>query len=171
MAAESKPVLAWVGLGSNLEQPSKQVRGALHELATLPDTRLTAASSLYRSAPMGPQDQPAYINAVARLETRLTAEALLDALLSVEATHGRVRTGVHWGPRTLDLDILLYGSEQLSSPHLTVPHPGIAERSFVLYPMAEIDPDLDIPGLGLLRELLAGCSSEGLERLVEDKSK
>lgn len=159
---------AWVGLGSNLEQPREQVRSALVELTTLPDTRLIATSSLYRSAPMGPQDQPAYINAVACLETRLSAEALLDALQAIESAHGRVRRGEHWGPRTLDLDVLLYGSECISSPRLTVPHPGIAERNFVLYPLAEIDPDLDIPGLGLLRVVLAGCSSEGLERLAED---
>lgn len=159
--------MAWVGLGSNLEQPREQVRSALVELTTLPDTRLIATSSLYRSAPMGPQDQPAYINAVARLETRLSAEALLDALQAIESAHGRVRSGEHWGPRTLDLDILLYGSEQLSSPRLTVPHPGIAERNFVLYPLAEIDPDLDIPGQGSLRTLLARCSSQGLTRLDE----
>ncbi len=161
-------VTAWIGLGSNLEQPEHQVRSALDELAALPGTRLTAASSLYRSAPMGPQDQPTYINAVARLETRLTTEALLDALQAIESAHDRVRSGERWGPRTLDLDILLYGREQLSSPRLTLPHPGIAERNFVLYPLAEIDPDVDIPGLGLLHVLLAGCSSEGLERLAQD---
>lgn len=170
MAVESKPVLVWVGLGSNLEQPRTQVRSALNELSRLPDTRLLAESSLYRSAPMGPQDQPAYINAVARLETRLAAEGLLDALQAIENLHGRVRNE-RWGPRTLDLDILLYGSEQFSNSRLTVPHPGMAERSFVLYPMAEIDPGLDIPGLGLLRELLTGCSSEGLERLIEEAGK
>ena len=170
MAAESKVVMAWVGLGSNLEQPREQVRRALVELTSLPDTLLIATSSLYRSAPMGPQDQPAYINAVARLETRLSAEALLDALQAIESAHGRVRNGEHWGPRTLDLDILLYGSECIATARLTVPHPGIAERNFVLYPLTEIDPDLEIPGLEPLHVLLGRCPTEGLERVVVNGS-
>lgn len=165
MAAD--PVQAWVGLGSNLEQPLQQVRSALDELAGIPDTRLLAASSLYRSAPLGPADQPSYINAVACLETQLTAAALLDALQTIETAHGRVRTGARWGPRTLDLDILLYGDQRIDTPRLRVPHPGLAERNFVLYPLAEIVPDLDIPGLGPLRELLARCPQSGLERLAE----
>ena len=163
MAAD--PVQAWIGLGSNLEQPLQQVRSALDELSEIPDTHLIAVSSLYRSAPLGPADQPSYINAVACLETQLTAVALLDALQAIETAHGRVRTGVRWGPRSLDLDILLYANEQIVTTRLTVPHPGIAARSFVLYPLAEIAPDLEIPGLGLLRELLAHCPAEGLERL------
>lgn len=166
MAADLMVVQAWIGLGSNLEQPEQQVRSALDELTGIPDTRLIAASSLYRSAPMGPEDQPSYINAVACLETGLTATALLDALQAIETAHGRIRNGERWGPRTLDLDILLYANEQIANRRLTVPHPGIAERSFVVYPLAEIARDLEIPGLGSLRELLAHCSAEGLERLV-----
>mgnify|MGYP005751058203 FL=1 len=162
---EPAAVMAYVGLGSNLDDPRRQVEQALRELAALPDTVLAARSSLYRSAPMGPADQPAYINAVARLDTRLAPEALLDALQAVEAAHGRLRTGERWGPRTLDLDILLYGDARLDSPRLKVPHPGMAERNFVLEPLAELAPELDIPGLGPLRELLARCPMAELERL------
>ncbi len=167
MAAEPKVVEAWIGIGSNLEQPLWQVRSALDELTSVPRTRLLAASSLYRSEPMGPQDQPDYINAVARLETQLEAEALLDALQAIETAHGRVRSGEHWGPRTLDLDILLYGSERIATPRLTVPHPGIAQRNFVLYPLAEIDPELELPGVGSLQMLLAHCPVTGLEPVPE----
>jgi 2-amino-4-hydroxy-6-hydroxymethyldihydropteridine diphosphokinase len=157
---------AFIGLGSNLDEPRQQVARALRELAGLPDTTLAAQSSLYRSAPMGPPDQPAYINAVARLETRLAPEALLDALQAIEARHGRVRGDERWGPRTLDLDILLYADVRIDKPRLQVPHPGLAERNFVLQPLAEIAPDLDIPGLGPLRDLLARCPPDALERLV-----
>ena len=164
-------VSAFIGLGSNLENPCQQVRTALNELATLMLTRVSAVSSLYRSAPMlgmsVPTDQPAYINAVARLETQLSVTALLDALQAIEAQHGRVRSGERWGPRTLDLDILLYGDAQIDTPRLRVPHPGLAERNFVLQPLAEIAPTLDIPGLGALRELVMQCPVAGLERLTE----
>lgn len=175
MASESPRVAAFVGLGSNLQQPRRQVSAALDELAGLPDTHLTAASGLYRSPPLtGPgvaADQPPYINAVAQLETRLAVEVLLDALQAIEAAHGRVRTGERWGPRTLDLDILLYAGRRIDTPRLQVPHPGLTERNFVLYPLAEIAPDLDIPGQGPLRALLARCPMQGLERLTdEDRS-
>lgn len=164
-------VSAFIGLGSNLDDPLRQVRTALAELAELPSSRVSAVSSLYRSVPLQgpgvPQDQPDYINAVARLESALTAEALLDALQAIEARHGRVRGSAHWGPRTLDLDILLYGDLRIDTPRLRVPHPGLAERNFVLQPLAEIAPDLDIPGQGPLRELLARCPRTELERLAE----
>ncbi|MFN2309430.1 MAG: 2-amino-4-hydroxy-6-hydroxymethyldihydropteridine diphosphokinase [Gammaproteobacteria bacterium] len=163
---DSGPVSAFIGLGSNLDDPRTQIERALQALSDLPETTCTAHSAMYRSAPMGPQDQPAYINAVARLETGLSAEALLDALQAIEARHGRVR-GLRWGPRTLDLDILLYGSVVSDSPRLQVPHPGLVERNFVLYPLAEIAPDLVIPGLGPLQGWLAGCPPAGLERLRE----
>ncbi|MFP5504681.1 MAG: 2-amino-4-hydroxy-6-hydroxymethyldihydropteridine diphosphokinase [Gammaproteobacteria bacterium] len=168
---ERPAVTAYVGLGSNLDDPQRQVEDALREVAALPDTVLAARSSLYRSAPMGPADQPAYINAVARLDTRLAPEALLEALQAVETAHRRVRSGERWGPRTLDLDILLYGAARLDSPRLQVPHPGLAERNFVLEPLAEIAPELDIPGLGPLRELLARCAPAGLQRLADDNNK
>ena len=164
-------VSAFIGLGSNLEDPRRQVNTALHELAGLAATRVSAASSLYRSAPMvrpgRPANQPAYINAVARLETSLSAEALLDALQAIEAGHGRVRSGERWGPRTLDLDILLYGDARIDTARLSVPHPGLAERNFVLYPLAEIVPALEIPGLGALRDLVLQCPVAELEKLPE----
>ncbi len=163
-------VSAFIGLGSNLQQPREQVTTALVELAALPVTRVSGVSSLYRSAPLGPADQPAYINAVARLETQLSAEALLDALQAIEARHGRVRSGERWGPRTLDLDILLYGDTTIDNARLRVPHPGIAERNFVLQPLADIAPALVIPGLGEVRERLLHCPSAGLERLSETEA-
>lgn len=164
-------VSVFVGLGSNLADPRRQVQIAVDELAALQSTRLSAVSSLYRSAPMRglgvPPDQPDYINAVARLESALPPEALLDALQSIETRHGRVRSGERWGPRTLDLDILLYGDRCIDTPRLQVPHPGMAERSFVLHPLAEIAPDLDIPGLGAVATLLERCDSAGLERVAD----
>lgn len=168
-------VSAFIGLGSNLENPRQQVSTALNELATLTATRVSAVSSLYRSAPMVglgmglevSANQPAYINAVARVETRLSAEALLDALQAIEMHHGRVRGGERWGPRTLDLDILLYGAARIDTPRLQVPHAGMAARNFVLYPLAEIAPALEIPGVGALRELLMRCPPADIERLHE----
>ncbi len=163
-------VSAFIGLGSNLNDPRQQVSMALNELATLTSTRVSAVSSLYRSAAMlgsGVPDQPAFINAVARLETQLSAAALLYALQDIEAQHGRVRNGERWGPRTLDLDILLYGATQIDTPNLRVPHPGLAERNFVLQPLAEIAPTLEIPGLGALRGLVMQCTCAGLERLTD----
>ncbi len=159
-------VVAWIGLGSNLEDPCRQVNSAFAELGQLPQSRLRACSGLYRSAPMGPQDQPDYINAVAALETDLSAELLLTALQSIEQAHRRVR-GEHWGPRTLDLDILLYGDEVIDTPQLTVPHPGIGERNFVLAPLAELAPALSIPGLGVVRVLCDAADQAGLERVAD----
>ncbi|MFA7592474.1 MAG: 2-amino-4-hydroxy-6-hydroxymethyldihydropteridine diphosphokinase [Thiohalobacteraceae bacterium] len=155
-----------MGLGSNLDDPVRQVRAGLAALTALEQTELAACSQLYRSAPMGPPGQPDYINAVARLHTRLAPETLLDALQAIEARAGRDRSGERWGPRTLDLDILLYTDRRIDSARLQVPHPGIAARNFVLYPLAELAPDLDIPGLGPLPALLTRCPPEGLERLV-----
>jgi len=157
---------SYIALGSNLDDPLAQVRQAMDELAHLRDSRLHAASSLYRSAPMGPADQPDYINAVVALETRLSPHALLDALQAIEQVHGRVREGERWGPRSLDLDVLLYGKETINDQRLTVPHPGIAERAFVLYPLQEIvAPDFTIPGHGSLQELLSRVAADRPERL------
>lgn len=158
---------AFIGLGSNLAGPREQVRRALDELVELPACRLSAASSLYSSRPMGPQDQPDYINAVARLDTDLAPEALLDALQAIEAEHRRVRGGERWGPRTLDLDLLIYADRIIDTPRLRVPHPGLPERAFVLYPLAEIAPELTVPGLGSLAALLARCDNDGLQRLED----
>ncbi|MGD8843176.1 MAG: 2-amino-4-hydroxy-6-hydroxymethyldihydropteridine diphosphokinase [Gammaproteobacteria bacterium] len=155
---------AWIGLGSNLNDPVQQVKTALAELGGLVDCSLCAVSSLYRSPPMGPADQPDYVNAVARLRTRLPAAALLDALQGIEARHGR-RRGRRWGERTLDLDLLVYGREVIDTRRLTVPHPGIAERNFVLYPLAELAPGLVIPGVGAVADLLKRCPDKGLSRI------
>ena len=157
-------VLAYVGLGSNLGNPESQVKTAIEALAGLPQTCLQDRSSLYRSAPMGPQDQPDYVNAVVLLRTALEPEVLLDKLQGIERAQGRVRTQ-HWGPRTLDLDILLYGQCVVATARLKIPHPGIVERSFVLYPLAEINGQLEIPGLGGVRSLMEQCSDAGLSRL------
>lgn len=157
---------AWIGIGSNLDDPADQVKTALAELAALEGCSLQAASSLYASPPMGPPDQPDYVNAVARLRTGLPALALLEALQAVEQRHARVRTR-HWGPRTLDLDLLLYAQSVIDNPRLTVPHPGIAGRNFVLYPLAELDRTLMIPGLGVVERLLYDCPAAGLRKLEE----
>ncbi len=156
----------FIGLGSNLDQPVSRVLQAIHTLESLPDCSLQARSSLYRSAPMGPQDQPDYVNAVVQLTTRLLPEDLLDRLQQVERAHGRRRER-RWGPRTLDLDILLYGDRDIASERLQVPHPGLAQRSFVLYPLAEIAGDLRVPGLGRMQALLEQCPRDGLLRLPE----
>lgn len=151
---------AYVGLGSNLADPVAQVRRALDELDRIPGVRITARSPLYRSPPLGPSDQPDYINAVAALDTGLAPLELLAALRDIEARHGRRRDGVRWGPRSLDLDILLYGDVVMSTPELTLPHPGLPERAFVLYPLFDVAPQLAVPGKGTvseLRELISGA--------------
>lgn len=160
--AEIDAATAWIGLGSNLDDPVAQVSRALDALAGIEQTYLLQASSLYASPPMGPPDQPEYVNAVAGLLTTLTPDALLDALQAIEQAHGRVRTGERWGPRTLDLDLLLYDDLQLETGRLTLPHPGLHERAFVLHPLAEVAPELVIPGRGPLRALLRDCPADGL---------
>lgn len=157
---------AFIGLGSNLDDPVRQVRQALPELAALPETRLAQVSSFYRSPPMdgSAPGQPDYINAVAWVETALGARELLQALLRIEQGRGRTRLE-RWGPRTLDLDLLLYARVRINEPDLVVPHPGLHKRAFVLYPLYEIAPAIDIPGLGALQALLAGCDAGRLEKL------
>jgi len=145
--------IAYIGLGSNLDDPEAHVQAALDELGDIPQTRLLNKSSLYRSAPVGPQDQPDFINAVAQVETSMQADVLLGRLLEIEDRHGRHRTR-HWGPRTLDLDLLLYGNMIINNENLTVPHPHIALRSFVLCPLLELEPLIEVPGLGPARALL-----------------
>jgi 2-amino-4-hydroxy-6-hydroxymethyldihydropteridine diphosphokinase len=136
--------IAYVGLGSNLEDPARQVETALQELGHLPQTRLVRRSSLYRTAPVGYADQPDFINAVAQLETGLPADRLLDELQALEAHHGRKRSFPN-APRTLDLDLLLFGDLVLQTERLTLPHPRMHERAFVLEPLREIAPDLELP--------------------------
>ncbi|MDX1465359.1 MAG: 2-amino-4-hydroxy-6-hydroxymethyldihydropteridine diphosphokinase [Halomonas sp.] len=141
---------AWIGLGSNLDGPREHVARALEELDRLPLTRRLAASRLYASRPVGPADQPDYVNAVAQLATRLSPLALLDQLQALEQRHGRVR-GRRWGPRTLDLDLLLYDDRRLALPRLTLPHPEMTRRAFVLVPLAELAPRLALDGQPLSR--------------------
>ncbi len=157
-------MLVYIGLGSNLENPLQQIKTAIDDLQSLADIQVMSVSSLYQSAPMGPADQPDYINAVLSLKTTLSPHHLLDALQQIEQLHGRVRKR-HWGERTLDLDILLYGTETVDDERLKVPHPGIAQRAFVLYPLAEIAPELEIPGLGRLQDLLPLCPQGDLQQV------
>jgi 2-amino-4-hydroxy-6-hydroxymethyldihydropteridine diphosphokinase len=157
-------VITFVSLGSNLGDPDGQLRRAIFELAELTDSRLLACSSFFVSKPLGgPPEQPEYLNAVAMIETGLCADALLRELQHIENAHGRERT-LHWGARTLDLDILLYGNDIISTESLKVPHPEMQKRNFVLYPLLELVPDLEIPGVGWLRDLLQRCSAEGLRK-------
>lgn len=135
----------YIALGSNLADPLHQVQSALNALAELPQTQLIATSSLYRTPPLGPQDQPDYLNAVVALDTDLPAERLLDHTQKIELEHGRVRKDERWGPRTLDLDILLFGNDVINTERLTVPHYDMKNRSFMLYPLAEIAPDVHFP--------------------------
>lgn len=154
----------FIGLGSNLENPLEQIKTAIKDMKAMIDTELVACSSLYKSPPMGPQDQPDYINAAIELETTLTPHSLLDELQKIEQQHGRVRKR-HWGERTLDLDVLVYGEQVLKDDRLTLPHPGIAERAFVVYPLAELDSSLEIPGLGNVAQLLEACPRDGLQQV------
>ena len=156
---------AYVGVGSNLEDPRAQVLRAIGRLAQLPLTRVELTSPLYRSRPLGPVAQPDFVNAVVGLLTQLEAPALLAELHALEGALGRPAAHERWGPRVIDLDLLSHGRERCSAPALTLPHPGIPERNFVLYPLADIAPDLDLPGLGRVAELRANVTAEGLARL------
>ena len=156
--------IAYVGIGSNLEEPETQVRKAFDELDRMPHTRLVKKSSLYRSAPLGHGAQPDFVNAVAQLETGLPAERLLAELQEIEARHGRRRSFAN-APRTLDLDVLLYGERSLELPGLKVPHPRMHERAFVLKPLTEISPTVAIPGLGSAKALLDSCKDQETERI------
>ncbi|EHR40099.1 2-amino-4-hydroxy-6-hydroxymethyldihydropteridine diphosphokinase [Alishewanella jeotgali] len=155
----------YIGLGANLVKPVAQLQAAVTALGQLPETRLVQVSRLYSSKPMGPQDQPDYVNAVAALDTRLTPLALLHALQQIELAHGRQRKAERWGPRTLDLDILLFGMQQIDHPELTVPHYGMQLREFVLYPLAELAPDLILPDGVTLQSLLQRVPLNGLTPL------
>jgi len=157
---------AYVGLGSNLDDPPRQLERALGALAQLPDTRLVLRSPWYRTAPFGPVPQPHFINAVAGLLTRLTPEDLLQHLRAIELAQGRPAVRERWGPRPIDLDLLVHGLERRADAALTLPHPGIPERNFVLYPLRDLAPDLDVPGLGTVRDLAARVTAEGIEHHV-----
>lgn len=146
-------ILAFIGIGSNLDQPAIQVQRAIAALGTLPNSRMQQCSPWYRSAAIGPGEQADYINGVAALETGLSAIELLDQLQAIEQAQGRVRT-VRWGPRSLDLDLLLYGNQRIDSDRLIVPHPRLQDRHFVLYPLYDLAPDLSLPDGSSVRELL-----------------
>lgn len=152
----------YLALGSNLAHPLQQAHAALTALDNLPQTRLVGCSSFYRSRPLGPQDQPDYLNAVAALETGLDAERLLDHTQAIEQEQGRVRKAHRWGPRTLDLDILLFGNDVIRTARLTVPHYDMKNREFMLYPLAEIAPELVFPDGQSLTHLLTSIDRNGL---------
>lgn len=155
---------AYIALGANLDDPAATVRAAFAALANLPHSRLVRSSSLYRTAPVGLTEQPEFINAAAALETTLAPEALLDALFDIEARFGRQRAERN-GPRTLDLDLLLYADLELDLPRLTLPHPRLHLRAFVLQPLAEIAPDLRLPRRGSIAAWLPAVANQGIVRL------
>ncbi len=156
---------AYIGLGSNLDGPVRQLDTAFELLAELPETRLVARSGLYRSAPLGGVEQPDFVNAVAVLLTQLAPPELLAGLKDIERSRGREQGGVRWGPRVLDLDLLVYSGLCIDSPELVVPHPGIAERNFVLLPLCEVAPDLVIPGVGRAASIAVNEREPRIERL------
>lgn len=153
--------VAWIGLGSNLEAPAQQVRSALDELAAADGLRLLAASALYQTTPVGPQDQPDFCNACAAFATAHRALDVLATLQAIEQRHGRVRD-LRWGPRTLDLDLLAFDDQVVAHPRLDLPHPRAHERGFVLVPLAEIAPALTLPGFGRVAELRAAVGDAGV---------
>lgn len=155
---------AYVGIGSNLSDPAAQVQRTFADLAALPGVQLVAQSALYRTAPFGPVEQDDFVNAAAGVLTTLTPQQLLDALRQLELARGRVRS-VRWGPRILDLDLLVQGTLKVDTPDLTLPHPGIPERNFVLYPLRDIAPELVIPGMGQVAQLAAQVDPSGITRL------
>jgi len=154
-------IAAYIGIGSNLGDSRERVNGAFEALGRVPRTRLIARSRLYRTRPMGPVAQDDFVNAVAGVLTQLSASELLQALRGIEAAAGRVRAK-RWGPRTLDLDLLVFGDRRIAEPDLTVPHPGMAERGFVLRPLNDVAPTLDVPGLGRVDELLQRLPDDGV---------
>lgn len=155
-------IRVYLALGSNLADPLHQVQSALNALAALPDTTLVATSSLYRTPPYGPPDQPDFLNAAVALDTALAAETLLDHTQRIELEQGRVRKAHRWGPRTLDLDIMLFGEQTLSTPRLTVPHYDMHNRPFMLLPLLEIAPDLTLPNGTRIADLLATLDSSSI---------
>jgi len=165
VATDSPGERIFVGIGSNLDDPRAQVLRAFDELAAIERTRLLRRSPLYRTPPWGFADQPPYVNAVAELASDLDPRALLSHLLAIERSHGRHRDGERWGPRTLDLDLLLHGDARIDEPGLVVPHPRASERAFVLVPLAELDPGLVIAGAGPVQGLLARLGPHGCERI------
>ena len=157
---------AYVGLGSNLHGPVSQLESAFDLLAAIPETRLIARSSLYRSAPFGGIEQPDFVNAAASMLTQLSARQLFAELKGIEIRRGRDQGGVRWGPRVLDLDLLIYGAEQIDEPDLIVPHPGIADRNFVLLPLLDVAPGLVIAGLGPISRIPINRHEPAISRIL-----
>lgn len=168
--ASAVPGNSWVevflGIGSNLQLPRQQLKRAFSALQLLPECKEFRCSPIYLSPPMGSQQQPDYLNAAIRMGCRLPPRKLLQELQAIEQAQGR-RRAERWGPRTVDLDLLIYGDLVLDTPELRIPHPGIAQRAFVLYPLWDIAPDLVIPGLGPLAELIQRVDAKGLVRLYD----
>lgn len=157
--------ISFLGLGSNLNDPKRQVSLAIEHVAKIPNTELLAQSSFYRSAPMGPQDQSPYINVVLKTSTALSPLALLGELQGIENAFGRDRSVERWGPRVIDLDILLFGKREVALKKINIPHPGLSERDFVLFPLLEIAPQLRLPNGTLLADLAEQVPKYNLERL------
>ncbi len=156
---------AYIGIGSNLDDPAVQLRRAVWHLERLPRSDVIEQSSSYRSEPFGPVEQPDFVNAVVTLETDLEGDELLRLLQGIEAAMGRVRDGERWGPRVIDLDLLVLGDLQIDTADLQVPHPGIAERNFVLLPLREVAPDLTVPGLGPVTGIAVDEGTPRIERI------
>ncbi len=161
---------AYIGIGSNLSDPRVQVLGALDRIASIEGVRLVLRSRLYGSPPLGPADQPHYVNAVAGALTLLTPQALLAQLHALERAAGRPAKHERWGPRVLDLDLLVYGRERSNDRALTLPHPGLSERAFVLHPLSDIAPDLDIPGMGRVVDLKRRVADQSIRLLDADQA-
>lgn len=159
-------VVAYIAIGSNLDSPRAHATAAVHDIGSLGDTRVMALSRWYLSQPLGPAGQPDYVNGVIQVETALSPEMLLNSLQTIEDRHGRIRSE-HWGPRPLDLDILLYGNTSVATDILRIPHPHLAARNFVLYPLADIAPGLVLPDGTSLAELLANVSAAGIVPLSD----
>jgi 2-amino-4-hydroxy-6-hydroxymethyldihydropteridine diphosphokinase len=161
-----KTTEAYIALGSNLDHPARQVEVAFDLLDEIAASSLVRRSSLYRSSPLGGIEQPDFVNAVAALETTLTPGALLGELQAIERLRGREEEHAHWGPRVLDLDLLVYGDQVIDEPNITVPHPGIAARNFVLLPLCEIAPNLEVPGLGCVKNLAVNEREPRITRIA-----
>jgi 2-amino-4-hydroxy-6-hydroxymethyldihydropteridine diphosphokinase len=159
--------VAYVGIGSNLDDPERQVQSAIEAVRRMPHSRLLRVSRLFRTPPWGRAEQPAFVNAAVAVATGLAPRELLDALLAIERERGRYRDGTRWGPRVIDLDILLYGDLSVDEEGLRIPHPHIAERAFVLLPLADIDAGLRVPGHGSVRDLLDRVDSQGCVPVAE----
>ncbi len=165
MTISPSGVVVWIGLGSNMGQAADQVEQAIAALTDAPGLELTARSSLYRTAPVGNVDQPDFINAVVRASCRIGCYVLLEALQEIEKRFGRTRDGERFGPRSLDLDLLMYADQTVSSPQLELPHPRMHERLFVLEPLTEIEGDITVPGRGRLSVLRQACLDQRVQRL------